>query len=528
MKHLSKSYKQEKPSGKFDAIIIGSGLGGMSTAAFLSKEGKRVLVLERHYTPGGFTHVFRRKEYEWDVGVHYVGDVHRPYTMMAKMFNYITDGSLQWEEMGEVYDKIFFGKEMYEYRKGEEAFSKRMKEYFPAPEDQKAIDDYLKLVRVTQKQHANGYANVVLRGLLKWLLGGWLRKKSLTNNKTTLEVLRSLTKNEKLIGVLTGQFGDYGLPPSQSSFIMHATLFKHYLNGGNYPVGGSARIFESVAPVVLNAGGEIYTNAEVKEIIVKNNKAVGVKMVDGNEYYAPVIISSAGIITTYNTLLPNNEIKNKVQDQLQQVKPSVAHVCLYVGLNHSKQSLGLGKANYWIYPSYDHDKNIKNYLENPDAELPVVYISFPAAKDPDWENRHPNRSTIEIITLAPYEWFSQWENSRWMKRGEDYNVLKEKIAQRLLNKLYEYEPSLKGKVDYYELSTPLSTRHFVNYQHGEIYGIDHSPSRFALDFLKPETPIENLYLTGQDTVTCGVGGALASGMFTASVITKKNLMKKVK
>jgi all-trans-retinol 13,14-reductase len=528
MKHLSKSYKQEKPAGKFDAIIIGSGLGGMSTAAFLSKEGKRVLVLERHYTPGGFTHVFRRKEYEWDVGVHYVGDVHRPYTMMAKMFNYVTDGSLKWEDMGQVYDKIFFGKELYEYHKGEEAFSKRMKEYFPAPEDQQAIDEYLKLVRITQKQNAQGYGNIILRGPLKWLLGGWLRKNSLKNNKTTLEVLRSLTKNEKLIGVLTGQFGDYGLPPSQSSFVMHATLFKHYLNGGNYPVGGSARIYESVAPVVLKAGGEIYTNAEVKEIIIQNNKAVGVKMLDGDEYFAPVVISSAGIVTTYSKLVNDASVKAKVQNHLHSVTPSVAHVCLYVGLNHSKKELNLGKANYWIYPGYNHDKNIKDYLANPDAEFPVVYISFPTAKDPDWENRHPNHSTIEIITLAPYEWFKQWENKRWMKRGEDYHALKEKISQRLLQKLYEYEPSLKGKVDYYELSTPLSTRHFVNYQYGEIYGIDHSPQRFALDFLKPQTPIENLYLTGQDTVTCGVGGALASGMFTASVIEKKNLMKKVK
>jgi all-trans-retinol 13,14-reductase len=341
-------------------------------------------------------------------------------------------------------------------------------------------------------------------------------------------VLSSLTKNKKLIGVLTGQFGDYGLPPSQSSFIMHATLFKHYLNGGCYPIGGSARIYDAVAPVVLSNGSEIFTNADVKEIIVKDNKATGVRMADGKEYFAPIVISSAGIVNTYGHLLPQPEVKAKVQGNLQQVTPSVAHVCLYIGLKHSKAALNLGKANYWIYPDYDHDKNIKNYLENPDAEFPVVYISFPTAKDPDWERRHPNHSTVEIVTLAPYEWFSQWENNRWMKRGEDYNAFKEKIAQRLLDKLYEYEPSLKGKVDYYELSSPLSTKHFVNYQFGEIYGIDHSPERFALDFLRPETPIENLYLTGQDTVTCGVGGALASGMFTASVVTKKNLMKKVK
>ena len=76
----TKSYKQDKIQGNFDAIIIGSGLGGMATAAFLAKEGKKVLVLEKHYTPGGFTHVFTRRGYEWDVGLHYVGEVNREKT----------------------------------------------------------------------------------------------------------------------------------------------------------------------------------------------------------------------------------------------------------------------------------------------------------------------------------------------------------------------------------------------------------------------------------------------------------------
>ena len=108
MKHCL-SYKQDEIKGSFDAIVIGSGLGGMSTAVFLSKEGKRVLVLEQHYTPGGFTHVFKRRDYEWDVGVHYIGEVSRPNSMISRLFGYITNGELKWADMGEVYDIAFFG-----------------------------------------------------------------------------------------------------------------------------------------------------------------------------------------------------------------------------------------------------------------------------------------------------------------------------------------------------------------------------------------------------------------------------------
>ncbi len=110
MNPLVKSYKRTSVTGTFDVIVIGSGLSGMATSAFLSKEGKKVLVLERHYEPGGFTHTFKRQGYEWDVGVHYVGEVHRQYSIISRLFKYINDIELEWAELGEVYDKLIFGK----------------------------------------------------------------------------------------------------------------------------------------------------------------------------------------------------------------------------------------------------------------------------------------------------------------------------------------------------------------------------------------------------------------------------------
>jgi all-trans-retinol 13,14-reductase len=114
------------------------------------------------------------------------------------------------------------------------------------------------------------------------------------------------------------------------------------------------------------------------------------------------------------------------------------------------------------------------------------------------------------------------------KRGQDYEAQKEKLSQRLLEKLFEQEPQLRDKIDYYELSTPLSTKHFTNYEVGELYGINHDVKRFSQTFLRPKSPIKNLYLTGQDIVSCGVGGALSAGLLTASAITGKNLMKRLK
>jgi len=526
---MIQSYKQQpKLQKEYDTIIIGSGMGGLSTAAILSKAGQKVLVLERHYTAGGFTHVFKRKGYEWDVGIHYIGEVQRKNGILSKLFNYVTDNQLKWEDIGEVYDRIIIGNQHFDFVKGVKNFKKQLISYFP--DEEQAIHSYIDLVFKAVKTSKNYYMSKALPPFLEKVIGGYLKKPFYKfADKTTYEVLRSLTSNETLIKVLTGQYGDYGLPPKQSSFYMHASVARHYFDGGNFPIGGSSQIVKTIDPVITASGGTILINAEVDEVLIKKNRAVGVRMKDGKLISAKNIVSNAGIMTTYHKLLPAATVeKHKLKNQLKKVKRSVAHVSLYIGLEGSPKELQLPKTNYWIYPEdTDHDVSVKRYLRDLSQPFPVIYLSFPSAKDPDWSNRYPGKSTIDIITLIPYETFEKWADTPWKKRGDDYEATKEQIAQRLLKELYKQLPQVKGKVNCYELSTPLSTQHFVNYEKGEIYGLDHSPSRFRQDFLKPRTPIKNFYLTGQDIVSAGVGGALFSGVLTSMAITGKNVLKKI-
>ena len=261
--------------------------------------------------------------------------------------------------------------------------------------------------------------------------------------------------------------------------------------------------------------------------MIEKNTAFGVQMKDGKIIRAKNIVSNAGIMTTYNTLLPSKTVeKHKLKEQLQKIKPSVAHVSLYIGLEGSPEDLQIPKTNYWIYPAEgDHDTCVKRYLDDLSQPFPVVYLSFPSAKDPDWSNRYPGKSSIDIITLVPFEAFEKWSDTSWKKRGDKYEKIKEDIAQRLLKELYKQLPQVEGKINCYELSTPLTTRHFANYKNGEVYGLDHGPSRFRQAFLTPRTPIKNFYLAGQDIVTAGVGGALFSGVLTTMAITGKNVLK---
>jgi all-trans-retinol 13,14-reductase len=504
----------------YDAIVIGSGLGAMTFGAIMAKLGKKILLLEKHYVPGGFTHVFKRKEYEWDVGIHYVGDVHKEFTFMRIMFDYITDHKLDWKEMDEVYDRVVLGENVYDFKAGKENFIEMLYERFPGHEAE--IDKYIETVYKAASKNKRFFQEKAYPSLLSALAGPFIRKGYYEfSDKTTKEVLDGISDNEELKAVIAGQYGDHGMPPGDSSFVIQALVNKHYWKGGAFPVGGCQRIAETIIPLIEAAGGAVAVRAGVEKIIVKNGKATGVLMEDGSTIEAPMIVSGAGYLNTMGRLLDSDVQKAIGYKAENGVPPSTSHVCLYIGLKENLRELGIGNSNYWVYPHNDHDRGVREYLEDAEKPFPVTYISFPSLKDPEWDERYPGKSTIEMITLAPYKWFEKWEDERWKHRGDEYENYKEYFSQRLLKELYKQFPQLEGKIDYYELSTPLSTKHFVNYEHGEIYGLDHCPKRFRMTELRPRTPIKNLYLTGQDIVTVGIGGAMMSGVLTAAHVTGK-------
>jgi all-trans-retinol 13,14-reductase len=346
--------------------------------------------------------------------------------------------------------------------------------------------------------------------------------------RTTGEVLSDLTSNRELIGVLTGQWGDYGLPPAQSSFGIHATIAGHYFDGGSYPVGGAATIAAAIAPAIERSGGRMVTSAEVANILIDGEQAIGVKMADGRKFLAPIVISNAGAANTFLRLLSSEmACLSSLRDGLRSIPASVAHLSLYVGIKATDADLGLNGTNLWIYPSFNHDVNVARFADDIDSPFASLYISFPSAKDPDFVNRHPGRSTVEVLTFVPFEAFASWRDTKWKHRGAAYDSLKQSLAARLQAALERYVPTIAVRVDYAELSTPVTTRHFMNYEKGEIYGMSSTPARFGMRVVGARTPIRNLYLTGQDVVSLGVVGALFGGIICASAVLKKNLISKV-
>lgn len=517
---MYKRFDDSIDTAGWDAVIVGSGPSSLACAAVLARAGERVIVLEKHYESGGFSHTFKRKGFEWDVGVHYIGGVNREHSVERNIFDYVSEERLKWAFMDSPYDRAEIDGKFYDFIPGVSDQIALWISYFP--EEEKAIRRYWDLVQDCSTASRNFFAERAVPKIVSAIAGPFMKRKfQRYSNRTTYEVLRELTDNETLITVLCAQCGDYGLPPKESSFGIHAMVVNHYRFGGNYPVGGASNISASIIETIESRSGAVVLRSGVESILIESGRAVGVKLESGEEIHGKRVISGIGAENTLCHLVPRGALNGfDPSEDLKRVGTSIGHLCLYLGLDQSDKDLNLPKYNYWCYDPHTGDKT-------PGGRLPAAYISFPSAKDPQWLEDHPDTSTVQCIGLSRYEDFQEWADTRWKKRGADYEEVKEAFKEKMLEILYRLHPECEGHIAWAEVSTPLSTAHFSHYAKGEIYGLDHTPERFKLKWLRPRTPIPGLFLTGQDISTAGIVGALLAGLVTTSAILNKNLVNDI-
>jgi phytoene dehydrogenase-like protein len=323
--------------------------------------------------------------------------------------------------------------------------------------------------------------------------------------------------------LLVSQWGNYGAVPGKSSFCNHAMVVRHFFKGGYYPVGSSKTIAQAIEPIIRETGGDIRVNHEVKEILVENGRAVGVRVDVKNgkkrteqTFHAPVIISCAGAYNTYCRLLPKG-LAPVQQKEVATHPDGLAHVCLYIGFRESPEVLGFKGENHWIFDDYDHDRMFSDINAVAEDRMKMAFLSFPSLKDPE-----SKAHTGEIITFISYEIFEKWKAERWKKRGEAYEDFKEEMAQCMLNFIEQKYPGFRKLVDFYELSTPLSTEYFTQHHKGCIYGMLTTPDRLLKKWNHVKTPVKNLYITGTDAAVLGVAGAFTGGIFTTIELMGKH------
>jgi all-trans-retinol 13,14-reductase len=504
-------------SHQYDAIVIGSGIGGLTTAAILSQfNHKKVLVLEQHFLVGGFIQEFKRQGFQWDIGIQAVteiakGDVGRV------LFDYITEGRLQWQKLPNPSDRLIYPDFTFDIYANPPGYISKLIQMFPT--EKTSIKRYFSdLKKVTLWYRINLMADFLPKWLQPIIKSCWRRRGKIAR-LTAREYVEQNFQNLRLKALLTSQWGAYGLPPGQISFGIHAVAMTSYSKGSWYPAGGSQAIVDSILPTIKKAGGSVLTQRQVTEIIVKNGVAVGVKAkkthaleVEVETYHAPIVISDAGAFNTYTKLL-TEKYATAYRNQIAAFPKGYSMLFLFLGLKESPQTLGLGTANYWIFNAYDHDQALQEQVAAPDKVINSCMLSFPSLK-----NHTATRHTGEIIVYADYDYFGKWQGQHWRKRDSDYYELKERITQKIIDFVELYYPGFKDLIAYHELATPLTVEYFISSDRGSLYGIPSIPARFTQQWISAKTPIKNLYLTGADALVHGIVAAAIGGVMTAGII----------
>jgi all-trans-retinol 13,14-reductase len=499
--------------GRVDAIVIGSGIGGLACAAALARCGKAVLVLEQQRTAGGLTQSFSRDGFRWDVGLHYLGEM-GPDGEARAVIDWLADGAIAFESLGTVYDIVHFpGNFTVRFARPRAALELELKSQFPDSAGE--IDAFF--AALVEAVHAGKalFTRRALSGLFAEAYGLWHRRDVRKWwGRSSADVVDGMISDPRLRAVLLAQQGDYGgMEPAKTSFGMHAVVMSHYLNGGYYPVGGAGVFAETLVPVIEQSGGAVRLNVKVQALHIEDGVAAGVQLDDGISLCAPAIFSDIGARNT--VALPADLLESAWAKDILAFSPSVCHVTLYLGLTGNIRAHGASASNHWFHDTWDVNSGV--WLTPAEGTpAPVLYVSFPSLKDrailPDDDQRH----TAEVVAIISWKQVARWCGSTLQDRPQEYSEFKATIARSLLVQFARHFPDLAPMVAFHEVSTPLTVSAYTGAQQGASYGLEVGPRRFLSDALNVRTPVPGLFLTGQDVTSPGVTGAMMGGVLSAA------------
>jgi all-trans-retinol 13,14-reductase len=386
----------------WDAIVIGSGISGLAAAAALGKRGKRVLVLEQHTVPGGQTQTFRRQDWVFATGVHYVGGVGPqpgPEGQFGRLLQWLTDGALQFASLANPYDIVQWPGFEFGIAHPQAAYRDALRERFPHDGD--AIDRWFTACDEARKSAFTLFALHAMPGWLAFGLRLVRGKQAEHWARHTLADELARIANPQLRAVLGARWGDYGAPPAQAPFVEHALVTGSYDAGAYYPVGGPARFVQTLRPAIESAGGELRVGADVRRILVQDGHAAGVEVEhEGRRTQERTarVISAMGVTNTIACL--DDSLATAWQDSARHLAPGVGFVSLYLGFDGDIAAAGATSANRWIYASED----IGRLWTHPaDEQAPGLFVSFPSLKDPAWQGPH----TAEVLAVLDSRVFAQ-------------------------------------------------------------------------------------------------------------------------
>jgi all-trans-retinol 13,14-reductase len=494
-----------------DAIVIGSGIGGLTAALTLARAGQRVLVVEQHYLPGGWSHSFTLDGYSFSPGVHYLGELRRGETL-RRLFEGLGMGKhLRFGQLAvDGYDHLLVGGERFDLPAGRARMIDRFARRFPEHAD--GIARYFAICRRVYEDLCKVDQLMVFPACLV----APLRAPALARwgFRTLAALLDACGLRDPLLrAFLCAQCGNHGLAPEQVSLPAHAAMIEHYAGGAYYPIGGPRRIVSAYLKELRAHRGSIRLRTRVERILVSAGRAVGVRLEGGEVLTAKTIVSNADATLTYEDLLPRH-LARRQRWRARTMRSSVSALSLFLAVDMDLSSVGYDSGNYWWYRHAD----VASVYRDMQRQLPTMgvdglFAGISSLKDP--HRKHPGRHTIELFTFVPWEPFAAWQASATERRPEPYTKMKAALTETMFEAAEQVFPGIRERTLVSSLGTPLTNDFYCNTRRGGCYGIAKTRWQVGPFAFGTRSPVPGLYLCGASTVSHGVAGAALSGLFAA-------------
>lgn len=499
----------------YDYIIIGSGLGGLICACILSKEGYKVLVLEKNKQIGGNLQIFSRDKLIFDTGVHYIGGLNEGQNL-NRYFSYLgIMKDLKLEKLkNEGFDKIFFSKQnrSFEIPQGyENFFEKLLKEF---PHEAEGIRSYAQRL----KNCCEKFPLFNLEDINYDLYEPDLRQ-------SVWDALHEYFKDAHLIGILLGNQILYAGNPKSTPFYVHALTFYSYLQGAYKCLKGGNQIALLLAREIRKNKGEILKLHEVETIHIDDLGNVEyVETQNAKKFYGKNYISNIPP-KKWVEKCRNFTFKKSYKKRLASKKEAISSFNIYIKLKD--RCIPYSKQNYYFLEDVEGVDRLEKYEEK---NWPT---SFMLCQNEDPENKNWCES-LSAFSYLEFSEVEKWKDSfntveKPGVRGEDYEKFKEEKSQLFIEKITQLFPQIKDSIESIYSSSPLTQRDYLGNERGEIYGFTKEIHDPYLNLTPPTTPIKNLHQTGQYLNMHGILGVTINAILTcSSILGKSYLVDKIK
>lgn len=504
----------------FDYVILGAGLGGLAAAACLTQQGQRVIVLEKHYLPGGCCHTFDYGEYRFCADVHYISQC-GPGQTIDQFLNYI-QRPLRFNSLDpDCIDRVIAPGIDFRIPLGWETLRQRLLATFP--QEAPAIHCYCDEIKQLHQQ-MHSLVREVRWFDQKW--SDWLKLPKywhlfLRRNWTLQDLYDHAGLSAQLQVILAGQSGDYALPPAEIALLTHASLVWDYSEGAYYPEGHFHAFVEAITTAITSGGGRIEYSTPVEHIEVQGGQVRSLRA-GGVSYQArQAYISDLDPKLTVQLMHETAaNLSPQERQRLTGYEYSASAFNIYLGLDQrfQPQNYGIGNWNLWYYPQGDLNQAYRQQLAD-QLDSPWIFLSCPTMKSQAPGMAPAGHQILEVATVCPYEPFAHLQHTD----PPTYKAKKRAVAQQIMASVQDLIPDVNAYTRMKVYGTPTTSEFYLGQPQGNIYGAKLIPKQVGLNRLGYITELPNLFLVGASAGYPSVPGVIGNGMDVVELITGQSV-----